>query len=203
MRIDHLEKQAEAIEVDGWLRLRWNVGDGRLQLVGTLERQQEGRGRMSTELAPPPAEPGWIWRKLLETGGLWKQWDDERRALRVSFDETGDAEREAMSRDLKFESPYLPRYGMFDPLTVPKVPIAAESEADAQVWASSRLHTRIRDYATAERYAAWCAEATDPFDRYAIELPARAHLAHLFWTQSTDRPEPRAWRLVAAEDWCL
>ena len=203
VRIDHLEKQAEAVEVAGWLRLRWNVDDGRLQLVGTLERQQEGRGRMSTELTPPPVEPGWIWHKLLETEGLWKRWDDERRALRVSFDETDDAEREAMSRELKFESPYLPGYETFEPLTVPEVPIAAESEADAQVWASWRLHTRIRDYATSERYAAWCAEAAGPFDRYAIELPARAHLAPLFWMQETDRPEPRAWRLVAAEDWSL
>ena len=203
VRIDHLEEQAEPVEVDGWLRLRWNAGDGRLQLTGTLERRQEGRRWMSIELAPPPVEPERIWRMLLENEGLREQWDEERQVLRVCFDETGDTEREAMSRDLRFESPYLPGYDTFEPLTVPEVPIAAESEADAQSWAKWRLRARIRDYATSKRYAAWCAEAAGPFDRYEIELPTRAHLARQFWMQQTDRPEPRAWRLVAAEDWSL
>ena len=203
IRIDHLEEQAEPVKVDGWLRLHWNVGDGRLQLVGTLERQQEGGRWVSTELAPPPVEPGRFWRTLLENESLWKQWDDERQALRVSFDETDDAERETMFRDLEFESPRLSDYGKFKSLTVPGVAITAKSKAHAQSWAKWRLNARIRDYATSRRYADWCAEAADPFDRYEIELPTRAHLARQFWMQETDRPEPRAWHVVAAEDWSL
>ena len=203
VRIDHFEEQAEAIKVDGWLRLRWNVGDDRLQLGGTLERQQEGRRWMSTELAPPPGEPERIWCTLLENEGLWEQWDDERQALRVSFDETKDAERETMSRDLEFESPDLSEYGKFESLTVPGVAITAKSMTHAQSWAKWRLNARIRDYTTTRRYADWCAEATDPFEQYEIELPTRAHLARQLWMQDTDRPEPRAWRVVAAEDWSL
>ena len=203
VRIDHLEEQAEPVEVDGWLRLRWNVGDGRLQLSGTLERKQEGRRWTSTELAPPPVELGRIWRALLENEGLWKQWDDERQALRVSFDETKDAERETMSRDLEFTAPDLPGYGKFESLTVPGVAITAKSETHAQAWAKWRLNARIRDYATSERYADWCAEAAAPFDRYEIKLPTRAGLARELWMQEADRPEPRAWRVVAAEDWSL
>lgn len=203
VRIDRLEEQAEAVKADGWLRLRWNVGDGRLQLTGTLERQQEGRRWISTELTPPPIEPERVRRTLLENEGLWKQWDDERQALRVSFDETGDAEREAMFRCLKFESPYLPGYGTFDPLTVPGVAITAKSKTHAQSWAKWRLNARIRDYATSSRYADWCAEAADPFDRYEIELPTRDHLARQFRAQTTGRPDARAWHLHAAEDWSL
>ena len=203
VRIDHLEEQAEPVKVDGWLRLRWNVGDDRLQLTGTLERQQEGRRWMSTELAPPPAEPERIWRTLLENEDLWKQWDDERQALRVSFDETDDTERETMSRDLEFQSPDLSDYGKFESLTVPGVAITAKSKTHAQSWAKWRLNARIRDYATSRRYADWCAEAAGPFDRCEIELPTRAHLASQFRTQTTDRPEARAWHLHAAEDWSL
>ena len=202
VRIDHLADKAEAVDSKQPLRLRWNVGDGRLQLTGSLEGGKKG-GRVETELEAQLMSPNRVWQMLLESEDLREQWDEERQVLRVRFDETGDTEREVMSRNLKFESPYLPGYETFEPLTVPEVPIAAESEADAQVWASWRLCARIRDYATSERYADWCAEAADPFDRYKIELPARAHLAGQFRMQSTDRPEPRAWHLVAAEDWSL
>ena len=204
VRIDHLDDNAEAVDTHGALRLRWNVGDGRLQLDGRLAGRQEGKTKqVETELEAPCVPPEEIWRTLLESEDLQEQWDEERQVLRVPFDETDHTEREAMSRDLKFESPYLPRYGTFDPLTVPGVGITAESEMDAQSWAKWRLRVRIRDYATSRRYTDWCAEAAAPFDRYKIELPARGHLAREFWEQVTDRPEPRAWYLVAAEDWSL
>ena len=147
--------------------------------------------------------PDRVWRRLLEHEDLLKQWDEERAVLRVAFDETGDAEREAMCRALKFESPYLPRYGTFDPLSVAGVAIAAESETDAQSWAQWRLRARVRDYATSERYAHWRKEAAAPFDQYEIELPARPDLARASWMQVKARPDPWVWRLVAAEDWNL
>ena len=204
VRIDHLDDKAEAIDTHGALRLRWNVGDGRLQLNGSLDGWQEGKAKqVETDLEAPRTPPDDVWRTLLDNEGLREQWDEERQMLRVSFDETGDIEREAMSRDLKFESPYLPSHGTFEPLTVPEVGITAESEMDAQSLAEWRLRARIRDYATFERYADWRAEAAAPFERYEIELPARAHLARGCWEQVTDRPEPRAWHLVAAEDWGL
>ncbi len=204
VRIDHLDDNAEAVNTHGALHLRWNVGDGRLQLSGSLGGRQEGNTKhVETELEAPRAPPNEVWRTLLDNEGLREQWDEERQVLHVRFDETGDTEREAMSRDLKIESPYLPRYGTFEPLTVPNVGITAESEMDAQSWAQWRLRARIRDYATSERYADWCAEAAAPFDRYEVELPARAHLARGCWQQVTDRPEPWTWHLVAAEDWSL
>ena len=198
VRIDRIEDHAEAVPAGGALRLRWNVGDRRLELAGSLE----GR-RVATELEAPSVPPDRVWRTLLDSAGLRDRWDEERQALRVSFDETDDAEREAMSRSLKFESPDLPGYGTFEPLTVPGVAITTESKADAQSWAQWRLNARIRDYATSERYAAWCKEAADPFDRYGIELPTRADLARASWTPATSRPEPRAWHLAATEDWNL
>ena len=202
VRIDHLEDKAEAVNTNRSLRLRWNVGDGSLQLSGTLEGAREGR-RIKTELAAPDMSADRVWLSLLESEDLREQWHSEREVLCVPFDETGDAEREAMSRALEFESPYLPGYGKFEPLIVAGVAITAESESDAQSWAEWRLRARIRDYATSERYAVWCAEAAAPFDRYDIELPARNRLARALWKRVTGRPDPRVWRLVAAEDWNL
>ena len=140
---------------------------------------------------------------LLENEGLLEQWDKELGVLRVPFDETDDTEREAMVRTTRFESPYLPGCGTFDPLTVTGVAITTTSKTDAQSWAKWRLHARVRDYVTSERYAQWWKEAVAPFDRYRINRPSRARLARDSWMQVTDRPDPRIWRLVAAEDWNL
>ena len=196
--IDHLENKAEAVETNDTLSLSWNVGDGRLQLTGTLEGK-----KVATELEVPSVSQDRVWVTLLEEEALVELWDKDRRKLRVSFDETDETEREAMVRDLRFESPTVPDYGMFDPLTVTAVPITAKSPADAQSWAKWRLRARVRDYATSERYAAWCEEAANPFDRYELGLPTRTQLTQEFWSQTTSRPNPRVWYLAAAEDWRL
>lgn len=196
--IDHLENKAEAVETNDTLSLSWNVGDGRLQLTGNLEGK-----KVSTELEVPARSSDQIWLTLLENEALLGLWDRNRHKLRVSFDETDETEREAMVRDLRFESPTVPDYGMFDPLTVTAVPITAKSPADAQSWAKWRLRARIRDYATSERYAAWCDEAASPFDRNELALPTRKKLAQESRNLTTSRPEPRIWHLNAAEDWGL
>ena len=195
VRIDELQEKAEA--VDGTLRLSWNVGEGRLQLTGTLEGKE-----VETELEAPPISPDQIWFLLLEEEALLRRWDIDGQQLHVSFDETGDTEREAMARDLEFEAPKIPGYGKFEPLTVRGVAITADSHAGAQSWAQWRLQARIRDYATSERYATWRKEAADPFNQYEVELPTRTELFDEVWNQTTS-PEPRAWRLAAAEDWRL
>ena len=196
--IDHLEDKAEAVETNDTLRLSWNVGDGRLQLTGALEGK-----KVATELEAPPILPDQTWLILLEEEALLEQWDMDRQQLRVTFDDTDDTEREAMSRDLGFESPEIPDCGEFEPVTVREVPITPATETDAQSWAKWRLRTRIQDYATAGRYAAWCAEAADPFDQYEIELPTRTELFDEVCNRTTNRPDPKFWHLVAAEDWRL
>lgn len=196
--IDHLEDKAEAIETNGTLRLSWNVGDGRLQLTGTLEGK-----KVATELESPPISQDQIWLTFLKEEALLKWWDVDRQQLRVTFDDTDDTEREAMSRDLGFESPEIPDCGEFEPVTVREVPITPATETDVQSWAKWRLRTRIQDYATAGRYAAWCAEAADPFDQYEIELPTRTELFDEVCNRTTNRPDPKFWHLVAAEDWRL
>ena len=196
VRIDELEGQAAA--VDGRLRLRWNVGEGRLQLTGTLEGK-----KVATELEPPSISLNQIWRTLLKEEVLLDRWDVDREILHVTFDETNETERQAMSRDLEFDSPIIPGYGEFETLTVRGVPITPVTESDAQSWANWRLQLRIRDYATSERYAAWRVEAAEPFDQYDVELPTRSELFDEFWNPTANRPEPEAWRLAAAEDWNL
>ena len=226
--INHLEDKAEAVETNDTLRLSWNVGDGRLQLTGALEGKEvateleapplsldqiwftlleqeallEGK-KVTTELEAPPLSLNSIWPTLLEQEALIEWWDIDKQKLCASFDETNETEREAMVRDLRFESPHIPDYGEFDLITVREVPIIPATEADAQSWAKWRLHTRIQDYATSERYAAWCTEAADPFDQYEVELPTRTQIVRELWNQTTNRPEPKFWHLAAAEDWRL
>ena len=196
VRIDALEGQAEA--VDGGLRLRWSVGEGRLQLTGTLEGQQ-----VSCELEAPPMSLDQIRFTLLREQALLASWDMDRQKLRVTFDETSDTEREAMSKDLEFDSPMVPDYGRFESSTLSGVSIMAESAADAQSWAEWRLKARVREYATTERSEKWRQEAAAPFDRHEVALPTRTELLRESWKPGTTRPNPRAWHLAAAEDWNL
>ena len=196
VRIDELEGQAEA--VDGGLRLRWSVGEGRLQLTGTLDGKQ-----VSSELEAPPMSLDQIRFTLLEQQALIERWDMDRQKLRVTFKETNDTEREAMSKDLEFDSLMIPGYGRFESLTITGVSIMAESAADAQAWAEWRLEARIREYATTERYERWRKKAAAPFGRHEVELPTRTELLRESWKPGTTRPEPRAWHLAAAEDWNL
>lgn len=196
--INHLENKAEAVETNDTLRLSWNVGDGRLQLTGTLEGK-----KVATELEAPPISQDQIWLTFLKEEALIEWWDMDRQKLCIDFDDTDGTEREAMVCDLGFESPHIPDYGEFDPITVREVPITPATEADAQSWAKWRLHTRIQDYATSERYAAWCAEAADPFDQYEIDLPTRTELFDEVCNRTTNRPAPEFWHLAAAEDWRL
>lgn len=196
--VNHLEDKAEAVETNDTLRLSWNVGDGRLHLTGTLVGK-----KVATELEAPPLSLDQIWSTLLEEEALIEQLDKDRQKLCVDFDETDDTEREAMVCDLGFKSPKIPDCGEFEPVTVREVPITPATEADAQSWAKWRLRTRIQDYATSERYAAWRAEAADPFDQYVIELPTRTELLDEVCNRTTNRPDPEFWHLAAAKDWKL
>lgn len=196
--ITHLADKAEAVEANATLRLSWNVGDGRLQLTGALEGK-----KVASELEAPPETLEKIWRTLLDGKGRLKRWCKDRQQLLLRFDETDDTHREVMSCDLRFESPQIPGYGEFEPFAVQDVPISSYTKEDAQSWAKWRLHTRIQDYATSERYATWRAEAVEPFDEYTLELPTRTELFDECWNRTTDRPEPYVWHLAAAEDWNL
>lgn len=198
VRIDDLEEKAESAEPSASLSLEWNVSRGRLFLRGEWDGET-----VDAELEAPRVTPSEIWDALLDGEGLMEHWDDERGALTVLFEDTTDSERESMSRELEFRKPRVPGYGEFDSLVLSGTPIAARSRDDARKWSSWRLNARVRDFATAGRYAAWRKEAMEPFAGYGLELPARAELAASEWESIIGRPGPRAWHLVAAEDWEL
>lgn len=198
VRIDELEEQAEAADPDGSLSLTWNVREHRLHLQGKLD----GR-KVDSELKAPDIPPDEIWAALLGSEGLTEDWDRQRCALRVSFGETTENEREGMSRDLAFRKPSVHDFEEFEPLTVPGVPIAARSPADARQWSVWRLKARIDDFATTKRYAGWREDAARPFVEHDPKLPTRAKLAKSEWGAVTGRPTPRAWHLIAAVDWRL
>lgn len=198
VRIDDLEEQAEAVIPDGSLSLTWNVQERRLRVQGELDAR-----KVDSELEAPDIPGDRIWDALLDGEGLSNHWDRQRDALRVSFGETTENERESMSRDLEFREPFVPCFEEFEPLEVRGTAIAAHSRDDAREWAAWRLSARIRDFATSERYDEWREEAAAPFTEHRPELPARAELARSEWESTTGRPAPRAWFLIAAEDWGL
>lgn len=201
VRIDDLEEQAEAVP-DGFLSLTWSVQERRLHLQGELGAGKDAR-KVDSDLEAPDIPGDRIWDALLDGEGLLNHWDRQRDALRVSFGETTESERESMSRDLEFRTPSVPGFGEFEPLEVGGIAIAARSRDDAREWAAWRLGARIRDFATSERYDEWWEEAAAPFAEHRPELPTRAELAMFEWRSAAGRPAPRAWFLIAAEDWGL
>ena len=198
VRIDSLEEKAEAVDLVASLRLEWNVSEGRLCLRGEWEGE-----KVESELEAPQVPFSEIWDALLDGEGLMEHWDDDRRALTVLFGDTTESERETMSRELEFRKPLVPDYGEFDALALSGTAIRARSRDDARKWSGWRLNARVRDFATARRYAEWGKEAVAPFAEYGLELPARAELAASEWKSVVGRPSPRTWHLVAAEDWEL
>lgn len=201
VRIDDLEEQAEAVD-PGFLSLTWSVQERRLRLQGELGAGKDAK-KVDSELEAPDMPGDRIWDALLGGEGLLNHWDRQRDALRVSFEETTESERESMSRDLEFRTPSVSRFGEFEPLEVGGIAIAAHSRDDAREWAAWRLSARIRDFATSVRYDEWGEEAAAPFAEHRPELPARAELAMSEWVSAAGRPAPRAWFLIAAEDWGL
>ena len=198
VRIDELEEQAEAADPDGSLSLTWSVQECRLRLQGKLNER-----KVDSEVKAPDISPDETWEALLGSERLLKDWDRRRHALRISFGETAEDERNRMSRDLAFRKPSVHDFGEFEPLTVPGVPIAARSPDDARQWSVWRLKASIRDFATSKRYDEWRKEAAAPFAEHDPKLPTRAELARSEWDSVTGRPTPRAWHLIAAADWRL
>ena len=192
IRLDELEQKAEAVQPDASLRLKWNMPEGELRLVGKL-----GKRDVDAELDAPEMSPEELWRNLLEGAGLWNDWDDGRKELLVFFDDTSDAERQTMTKSVKIV-PRIPDYGMFDRLTL-DLPINAATPGDAQRWAVWRLVHGIDDYATEAHYDEWSRKAAAPFEHYGVHMPKRAELTRDYPLKG-DAPN---WHLVAAEDWRL
>ena len=191
-RLDELAQKAEAIEPDASLRLKWNIREGELRLVGKL-----GERDVDAPLDAPERSLRELWRNLLEGADLWNDWDDARKELLVFFDDTSDAERQTMTRSVKIV-PRIPGFGAFDALTL-ELPINAATPDDAQRWAEWRLVNAIDDYATEAHYDEWSRKAAAPFGHYDVQLPKRAELARDYPLKG----EAPNWHLVAAEDWRL
>ena len=155
LRIDELDDKAETVEAEDDVKVVWNVGESKLRLDGSL------RGaRVNTVLDAPNITPEDAWQQLLESANLWPRWDRARNALLVGFEETKERERESLLRDLVIDAPSIGDVGEFDAVTIQDVPLAARTPTDAGHWAAWRLQTRLRDYATSERFAEWAKEAT-------------------------------------------
>lgn len=192
------EKVEKSKEVCPKLSLHWNFGEHHLRLKGTWEGKE-----IDTELQAPDVSFEEIWDALLADEGLCEDWVREQQALRVSFDEAHEVQRETMSRDLKFRNPSLSDYGDFESFDVRQVNITPRSQDDARQWATWRLKARIGDFATSKLYDEWWKEASEPFSEFLLECPTRSDLAALMWESAGERPDTRAWHLMAAEDWNL
>jgi hypothetical protein len=198
MRIDHLEAEGEVVDARASLRAVWNVSEARLRIEGSLDGSD-----LNSAVDAPDANAGDIWRQLLESEGLWPQWDPEALALRVGFDDIGSSERETLLRTVKFGKPEISGYRLFDATSIERIPICARSPEDAQRWGAWRLDTRITSYATAERFSNWTDEALAPLAEFQLAAPSRQELASAAWQARGGRPTNKTWHLVAAEDWEL
>lgn len=197
IRIDHLEERGERLADKAALRVAWDVTAGALALEGNL-----AGGKVDAALVAPDRSPAWVWQHLLEQEALWPRWDSGRQALRLKFHETEDTERAPMLRDVRFLQPVLPELGSFDPLVVGRVPLLADTAADAQAWAEWRLANNVQTYATSALFTEWCAQARRPFEEeFNPTLATRAAMAHAAWRDRGERPAPSVWHLIAAEDW--
>ena len=203
IRIDDLERKVEkAKNPDSELYLHWNVGERQLRLKGTwkVENTEES---IDIELQHPDISFDDIWHDLLVGEELSENWDSRQQALEVSFDETNDIERETMSRSLKFRTPSVDGLGEFGTFEVEQVDITPFSQKEAQSWATWRLESRIREFATSKLYGDWWKEASEPFNEFHLECPARSELAADAWDTAGERPDTKIWYLIAAEDWYL
>ena len=198
LRIDKIETKAEAFKDDSTLMIEWAVGARRLQVSGNV-----ARSGVQVDLDPPMNSYAEVWRELLQKQGLWKSWDAEKKALFVGFESTDETERESMTRTLRIDRPSLAGLGTFDTLSVSDVGIAPRTQRDAEDWARWRLESRVRDYATQRRMEEWTQAARKPFVDYEISLPTRSMLARDAWKAREERPAPKTWHFVAAEDWRL
>lgn len=197
IRVDGFQDKGESIAYESTLKLRWNVSASTLQLVGSLN----GRD-VNTALPAPNLSVADVWQQLLEGEELWSQWDQSYEALRVDFESTDPSTREAMTCDLDFAKPQIRGFGDFVLCTVASVARRADTALDAQLWAQWRLQERIRDYATAQRFAQWQQEAAQPFtDEFQPRLPQRDEMANKAWHERGALPAPSVWHLVAAKDW--
>lgn len=198
LRIVHLQPKGERIRVEAALRVRWEVAARRVRLEGKLLDRD-----VSSSLEAPVGETEGLWKELLASADLLQDWDAAAGALRVAFANTQPLERQAMARDLLLSRPRLPRFGVFEDLTVRGVSLVAATARDARDWARWRLNARVSDYATSERFASWVKDAVAPFRSFALVMPTRSELAREAWAARGERPTPSVWNLVAAEDWRL
>lgn len=197
-RIERLELDGEGVDPVADVRATWDVGAGRLRLLGSL-----GGAKVDTSIDAPGLTLAQVWEDLLNAEGLASRWDATRSAILAAFEETTSAEREMLRRELPIKRPVVRGLGPFLPLTIPQVPLRPWSAEDAARWAQGRLRQRVRDYATAERFAAWIDESVAPFAEFRPAVAGRAELATAAWVERGERPTPYAWRLMAAEDWRL
>lgn len=198
LRVDQLELEGELVDAETKLRATWDVTGARMRIGGTL-----GGTSVDAVVGAPKMATEAVWMQLMQAEGLWSQWDGAVDALRVGFDETVAGERESLVRGIHFKRPDIESLGSFDATTVEGIALRALSAQDATRWAEWRLRARVHDYATAEQFGKWTAEAVKPFAEFDPPTPTRRELAESAWRDRTDRPTPSTWHLVAAEDWSL
>lgn len=198
IRIDQLELKGEVVEPLAKLTAKWGGSSSRLRVTGLINETV-----VDSEMRAPALHADDVWQQLLESEALWSHWDQGLYALRVGFEHTAPGERESFLRAQIFSSPDIGGLGEFDEATVEGVRLRPEHAIDSQRWAEWRLSNRIIDYATADRMEIWANDARENLLEFRPVLPGRHDLAAKSWAPQIDRPTPKAWYLVAAEDWNL
>jgi len=130
------------------------------------------------------------------------RWDRADRRFAVSFEGLTEEQIESFSIDIELTQAAVAGFGNFTSVRIEELPLKPSSRKDAQAWALTRLHHRLRDGTTyrsredVRRLWALLVEGT-PLQPYESELPSHKHLL----AGATDNPTVY-WSLAAPVDLC-
>lgn len=194
--IDIAEKGERGQEREGALSAHVLVSETGVEL--SVRGKWDGQ-TTDSPLEPPNLDYQTVWHQLLRAVHLESAWDDDARALRVSFQNTIDAERVRMTRDLQVDRPELAGLGQFESVRVADVNLRPSSRDEASKWAKWRLLNSLGTYIAEADLPELFREAEAPFADLNPQRPSLLDLAAE--ARGPDRPPPRFWHLQALADW--
>ncbi|QYJ95708.1 hypothetical protein [Shewanella spartinae] len=204
VKVNVIENKGENLQdQDNQFQIEWNITRGSISV-------KKGKEVIHTRNVEP-IDRMKVLNLFFDGEGLLNQWDESTETLSVNFNETTDAERISMKRNVKIARPTISPNSSpvsmaapqsFEPLTLQNLNISADSDTDAYEWALWRLANSINMYASKDKYESWKEKSQAPFARFELSLPSRDELASSLWFES-DKLSQANWQVIAANDWNL
>ena len=189
--IGHIEGKAEKLKLTKG-RIKWNPG-------GKSFTFSENTIDKFITIPFSNFTSDQIWKELLESKKMYKNWNKDNQKLSVNFDRIPEQERIQMKQALVFKKPKLFKCGIFNDVKC-SVDIWPQTKNDAQKWAEFLFYHKITQYVTEENYKKWNMEIKEKFSDYDIQIKERSMLISNEYVQ---KHKNVFWYLHAMEDWNL